>query len=68
MKKSPNLSVSPVRLQIRNLPKKDFFELELRALMMTVMEAYKAANPTVKLASKKLIKQTKVLRDGEKQV
>lgn len=55
LKKSPNLSVSKVRLQVRNLPKKDFYEPELRALMITVMDAYRAASTDVKLSSKKLI-------------
>jgi hypothetical protein len=68
LKKSPNLSVSKVRLQIRNLPKKDFYEPELRALMITVMDAYRAAAPDAKSTSKKLITQTKVLRDAEKTV
>jgi hypothetical protein len=56
LKKSPNLSVSKVRLQIRNLPKREFYEPELKALMITVMDAYKAKNLKVKLSSKKLIK------------
>jgi RNA recognition motif-containing protein len=68
LKKSPNLSVSLVRLQVRNLPKKDFYEPELRALMITVMDAFKTANPTVKESAKKLITQTKILRDAEKTV
>lgn len=68
LKKSPNLSVSPLRLQLRNLPKKDFFEPELRALMVTVMEHYRAAHPEVALSAKKLITQTKILRDAEKTV
>jgi len=55
LKKSPNLSVSKVRLQVRNLPKKEFYEPELRALIITVMDAFKAANPEVKESSKKLI-------------
>ena len=41
LKKSPNLSVSQVRLQLRNLPKKEFHEPELRELMVAVIEAYK---------------------------
>jgi hypothetical protein len=68
LKKSPNLSVSRVRLQVRNLPKREFYEPELKALIMTVMDAYRAKNPTVKLSSKRLIMQVKVLRDAEKHV
>ena len=41
MKKSPNLSVSKLRLQIRNLPKREFYEAELRELCVAVVEAYK---------------------------
>ena len=41
LKKSPNLSVSRARLQIRNLPKREFYEAELRELCVTVVEAYK---------------------------
>ena len=68
LKKSPNISVSRVRLQVRNLPKRDFYEPELKTLVMTVMDAYRAKNPNVKVSSKKLIKQVKVLRDAEKHV
>lgn len=53
---------------MRNLPKKEFYEPELRALMITVMDAYKAASSGVKESSKKLITQTKILRDAEKSV
>lgn len=41
LKKSPNLSVSDVRLQLRNLPKKEFHEAELRELMVAVIDAYR---------------------------
>jgi len=41
LKKSPNLSVSQMRLQLRNLPKKEFHEPELRALMVAVIEAFR---------------------------
>lgn len=55
LKKSPNLSVSKVRLQVRNLPKREFYEPELKALIMTVMDAYRAKNTEVKVSSKRLI-------------
>jgi hypothetical protein len=67
LKKSPNLSVSKVRLQVRNLPKRQFYEEELRELMVTVMDAYKATNLKVTTTSKKLIKQVKVMRDQVKE-
>jgi len=50
------------------LPKREFYEPELKALIMTVMDAYRAKNPDVKISSKKLILQVKVLRDAEKHV
>jgi hypothetical protein len=53
---------------VRNLPKREFYEPELKALIMTVMDAYRAKNPGVKLSSKRLIMQVKVLRDAEKHV
>ena len=69
LKKSPNLSVSKTRLQIRNLPKRDFYEAELRELCVAVIDAFKEqqGKASVKLPKlKTLIKQVKVLRDGEK--
>jgi len=71
LKKSPNLSVSRVRLQLRNLPKRDFYENELRALLVKMIEAYcadkKKINPAFKdLRPKAAVKQVKVLRDTEK--
>ena len=41
LKKSPNLSVSKTRLQIRNLPKREFYEAELRELCIAVVDAYR---------------------------
>ena len=41
LKKSPNLSVSKVRLQLRNLPKREFGDAELRELMIAVIDAYR---------------------------
>ena len=55
-------------MQLRNLPKKDFYEPELKQLMMTVMDAYKAKNPNVKVSSKHMITQVKIMRDAEKTV
>ena len=72
LKKSPNLSVSQVRLQLRNLPKKEFHEAELRELMVAVIEAYKEdeteqTGQPVKLPKiKTLIRQVKVLKDVDK--
>jgi hypothetical protein len=36
LKASPNLYISKVRLQIRNLPRREFFEAELKELMNVV--------------------------------
>jgi len=67
LKKSPNLSVSRVRMQIRNLPKRDFFETELRELLVKVIESYNKAHPKQKeLRAKAAIRQVKILRDQEK--
>ena len=56
LKKSPNLSVSQVRLQLRNLPKKEFHEPELRELMIAVIDAYKEREqPKKKLPKAKLL-------------
>ena len=67
LKKSPNLSVSKVRLQLRNLPKREFNEPELRELMIAVIEAYKETEKKVKLPkAKSMIKQVKVLKDVDK--
>ena len=72
LKKSPNLSVSQVRLQLRNLPKKEFHEPELRELMVAVVEAYKeneeqeTGSPVKMPRIKSLIRQIKVLKDVDK--
>ena len=72
LKKSPNLSVSQVRLQLRNLPKKEFHEPELRELMVAVIEAYKEdqeqeTGQACKMPRvKSLIRQIKVLKDIDK--
>lgn len=55
LKGSPNLSVSKMRMQVRNLPKREFYEPELKQLLLTVMDAYKAKNPHVKISNKQLI-------------
>jgi hypothetical protein len=38
--KSTNLFVSKKRIQIRNLPKKEFYEGELKELMMVVIDEW----------------------------
>lgn len=55
-------------MQIRNLPKRDFNEPELKQLMLTVCDAYRQKNPGCKQSSKQLIIQVKILRDAEKTV
>ena len=67
LKKSPNLSVSKMRLQLRNLPKKEFHEPELRELVVAVIEAFKESENAKKLPkTKACIKQIKVLKDIDK--
>jgi hypothetical protein len=68
LKKSPNLSVSRVRLQIRNLPKRDFYEGELKALVEKMLKEFnakkKSQDPGFKeVRPKAVIKQIKILRD-----
>ena len=40
LKKSTNLYISETRLQLRNLPKRDFFEPELKEFMRVVAEEW----------------------------
>jgi hypothetical protein len=40
LSKSTNLSVSRRRLTLRNLPRRDFFEKELKELMVVVVEEW----------------------------
>lgn len=70
LKASTNLYVSKTRLQIRNLPRREFFEPELKQLCLTTAtnwsktldaEEYKS-----EYKNKKLLLQIKVMRDGEK--
>ena len=70
---STNLFVSKKRIQIRGLPRKDFFEGELKELMMVVIEEWlKTKTPsadssvTTKSQKKKFLKQVKILRDENK--
>ena len=59
--------MSPLRLQLRNLPKREFGDAELRELMVAVIEAYKEHEKVTKLPKiKSLIKQVKVLKDVDK--
>jgi hypothetical protein len=56
---------------VRNLPKRDFYENELKALITKLLEAFndekKKNDPNFKeLRAKAVIKQIKVLRDQEK--
>lgn len=69
LNKSTNLFVSRTRMTIRNLPKRDFFEKELKELIMLVVDEWmKTLTPEQKkqASQKKLVKQVKVLRDKEK--
>jgi hypothetical protein len=53
LKKSTNLYLSLTRLQIRNLPKREFFEKELKELLRVVIDEFFKANPKVKLETSK---------------
>ncbi|CDW89490.1 ribosome biogenesis [Stylonychia lemnae] len=67
--KNTNLFVSKKRIQIRNLPRRDFFEKELKELMMVVVEEWLKTVDDKKLKEqnkKKFLKQVKILRDQEK--
>ena len=73
LSKSTNLFVSRKRIQIRGLPRRDFFEGELKELMMVVIgEWIKTKDPnadtslTTKSQKKKYLKQVKILRDENK--
>jgi len=57
---------------VRNLPKREFYENELKALIIKLLQAFndekKKNDPGFKeLRAKAVIKQVKVLRDQEKQ-
>jgi hypothetical protein len=40
LSKNTNLFVSKKRIQVRNLPRRDFFEKELKELMMVVIDEW----------------------------
>jgi hypothetical protein len=44
LSKSTNLFVSRRRIQVRNLPKREFYEGELKELMMVVIDEWLKAN------------------------
>jgi RNA recognition motif-containing protein len=70
LKASTNLFISKTRLQIRNLPRREFFEKELKELMRVVSQEWAATlSPERKKAEfmhKKLIAHVKIMKDGEK--
>jgi len=70
LKSSSNLFVSKVRLQIRNLPRREFFEPELKELMKVAGDEWsKTLSKQDKLLhfkNKKLLKHVKIMRDEEK--
>jgi RNA recognition motif-containing protein len=71
LKGSSNLFISKTRLQIRNLPRKEFYEPELKELMRVVCEEWSktlsAKDKALKFKNKKLIAHVKVMRDEQKQ-
>lgn len=70
LKQSTNLYISKTRLQIRNLPKRDFFEAELKEFMRVVAEEWSktlSSEDNKQLYdNKKLISHVKVMRDEQK--
>jgi RNA recognition motif-containing protein len=70
LKKSVNLFVSKTRLQIRNLPRRDFFEKELKELMKVVAAEWAKTLDAQKLKTeykhKKLVAHIKIMRDESK--
>lgn len=67
LSKNTNLFVSKKRIQIRNLPRRDFFEKELKELMLVVIEEWLKSNsenvPGTTSQKKKYLSQVKILRD-----
>lgn len=55
LQKSTNLSVSKKRITIRNLPRKDFFEKELKELMLLVIGEWMKDKNAPKTQKKKLL-------------
>ena len=70
LKNTTNLYISKTRLQLRNLPRRDFFEAELKELMRVVAEEWSktlAQDEQRQLyVNKKLITHVKIMRDEEK--
>jgi len=70
LKSSTNLYVSKTRLQIRNLPRREFFEAELKELMKVVAEEWSHTLSKEEkqglYKNKKMVTHTKVMRDEQK--
>ena len=70
LKKSTNLYVSKTRLQVRNLPRREFFEKEMKELMKYVAEEWsKTLSPDLFKSlykGKKTVLHIKIMKDGEK--
>lgn len=70
LKASTNLFISHTRLQLRNLPRKSFYEKELKELGRAVAEEWsKTLSPEDKSSfytKKKLVSHVKVMRDEQK--
>ena len=70
LKNSTNLYVSTTRLQIRNLPRREFFEAELKELMKVAAEEWShtlsKAEKQELYHNKKLVSHTKIMRDEQK--
>mmetsp|Transcript_10326 Transcript_10326/g.15816 ORF Transcript_10326/g.15816 Transcript_10326/m.15816 type:complete len:430 (-) Transcript_10326:231-1520(-) len=70
LKKSTNLYISKNRLQIRNLPRKEFFEAECKELMKVVAEEWSTTlskeDRKVLYQNKKHVSHVKIMKDEEK--
>jgi len=70
LKASSNLFISKTRLQVRNLPRRDFNSQEMKELMLVVAKEWSKTLSSddfkSKYHSKKLITHIKVMKDGEK--
>jgi len=70
LKASTNLFISKTRIQIRHLPRRDFFEKELKELMRVVAEEWSKTlskeDFTKLYKSKKVLNHVKIMRDEQK--
>lgn len=70
LKASTNLFISKTRIQLRNLPRRDFYEKELKELMRVVAEEWSKTLTPEELKKqyrgKKVLNHVKIMRDEQK--